>query len=183
MCDHCGCRTLTPVARLMAEHDRLRELSGQIRQSLAGADEVTARRLFDDLLVVLGPHVQEEEGALFPVLRGQAELTEHVDLLAGEHAELYDAVDDLPEPPTPSAQGHSGQGHSGQGHSGQAHSGAWRDGVLAILHELDEHMFKEDFGLFPAAIALLDGDDWDAMERAEQATGGPVGEPAGTAPA
>jgi hypothetical protein len=30
-----------------------------------------------------------------------------------------------------------------------------------------EHRYKEDFGLFPAAIATLDGADWDAMEQWE----------------
>jgi hypothetical protein len=39
--------------------------------------------------------------------------------------------------------------------------------VLRVLHELDEHMFKEDFGLFPAALATLDGADWDAVDRWE----------------
>jgi hypothetical protein len=37
-----------------------------------------------------------------------------------------------------------------------------------VLHELDEHMYKEDFGLFPAALATLDGADWDAMDGWEQ---------------
>ena len=154
MCDHCGCRTLTPVARLMAEHDRLRELTGQIQHALAREDDAAARDLFQELLVVLGPHVRKEEGSLFPMLRAEAELTDHVDQLESEHAGLYDAVDDLPDPPaldTPDPR--------------------WRAGVLALLHELDEHMYKEDFGLFPAAIATLDGADWDAMERWERETG------------
>ena len=44
----------------------------------------------------------------------------------------------------------------------------WRDGVLRVLHDLDARMFKEDFGPFPAAIATLAGDEWDAMDRWEQ---------------
>jgi hypothetical protein len=44
--------------------------------------------------------------------------------------------------------------------------------VLAILAELDEHMYKEDFGLFPAALAVLDGSDWDAIDRWEAGTTG-----------
>ena len=38
-------------------------------------------------------------------------------------------------------------------------------GVLRLLHDLSEHMYKEDFGLFPAALATLDGADWDEMDR------------------
>jgi hypothetical protein len=29
-------------------------------------------------------------------------------------------------------------------------------------------MYKEDFGLFPVALATLDGSDWDAMDRWEE---------------
>jgi hemerythrin-like domain-containing protein len=150
MCDHCGCRDLTPVARLMDEHDRLRELSEHIRRHLAAGDETAAREHFHDLLAVLGPHVAEEEGALFPMLRRSAELADHVGVLEGEHAGLYDDVDDLDD----------------------ASGAAWREGVLRVLHDLDAHMYKEDFGLFPAAIATLDGDDWDAMDRRERVDAG-----------
>ena len=148
MCDHCGCRNLTPVARLMDEHDRLRELSGHIRRHIRGGEDAAAREHFDELLVILGPHVAKEEGVLFPMLRRSEDLADHVNVLEGEHAGLYDAVDDLDDVPAPAAE-------------------RWRDAVLRILHELDEHIYKEDFGLFPAAIATLDGEDWDAMDRWE----------------
>ncbi|WP_157943906.1 hypothetical protein [Blastococcus atacamensis] len=48
----------------MNEHDRLRELSGHIRSHLAAGDDDAARAHFDEVLVVLGPHVAKEEGAL-----------------------------------------------------------------------------------------------------------------------
>jgi hemerythrin-like domain-containing protein len=154
MCDHCGCRDLTPVARLMGEHDTLRTLSEHIRRQLAAGDDAAARRHFDDLLLVLGPHVAAEEGALFPMLRGSDERAGHVAALETEHADLYDAVDDLDDLP---AQ-------------------RWREGVLRVLGELSEHMYKEDFGLFPAALATLDGADWDAMDSSrEQASAGTAG--------
>jgi iron-sulfur cluster repair protein YtfE (RIC family) len=148
MCDHCGCRDLTPVARLMDEHDRLRELSDHVRRHMDAGDDAGARAHFTELLVVLGPHVAKEEGALFPMLRRSEELAGHVAVLEGEHAGLYDAVDDLDDVP-PSAEQR------------------WRAGVLQVLHELDEHMYKEDFGLFPAAIATLNGSDWDVMDQCE----------------
>jgi iron-sulfur cluster repair protein YtfE (RIC family) len=130
----------------MDEHDRLRELSGHIRAHLAAGDDHGARAHFDELLVVLAPHVAKEEGALFPMLRRSEELAGHVSVLEGEHAGLYDDVDDLDDAAT---------------------AAAWRAGVERLLHDLDEHMYKEDFGLFPAAIATLDGDDWDAMDEWE----------------
>ncbi len=95
MCDHCGCRDLTPVARLMDEHDRLRELSGHIRSHVVAGDDAAARAHFHELLVVLAPHVAKEEGSLFPMLARSAELVEHVGVLEAEHAGFYDDVDDL----------------------------------------------------------------------------------------
>jgi iron-sulfur cluster repair protein YtfE (RIC family) len=130
----------------MDEHDRLRELIGHIRGHLAAGDDDAARAHLDEILVVLAPHVAKEEGVLFPMLRRSDELAEHVGVLEGEHAGLYDDVDELDDA------------------AGQT----WREGVLRVLHDLDEHMYKEDFGLFPAALATLDGDDWDAMDRWER---------------
>jgi iron-sulfur cluster repair protein YtfE (RIC family) len=130
----------------MDEHDRLRELTAHIRHHLSARDDAAALEHFRELLVELAPHVAKEEGVLFPMLRRSEELAGHVTVLEREHAGLYDDVDDLEDAP---AQ-------------------AWRDGVLRLLHDLGEHMYKEDFGLFPAAIATLDGADWDAMERWEQ---------------
>jgi len=146
MCDHCGCRALAPVGRLMDEHDRLRELTAHVRGHLAAGDDGAAREHLAEILVLLGPHVAKEEGVLFPMLAASDELAEHVGVLEAEHADLYDAVDDLDGLPLP----------------------AWRDAVRRLLHDLGEHMFKEDFGLFPAALATLDGADWDAMDRWEQ---------------
>lgn len=162
MCDHCGCRDLTPVRRLMDEHDRLRELSELIRRALASGDLATARGGFQHLLEVLGPHVAKEEKALFPRLAEVAELSDHVAVLEGEHADLFDAVDELDD----LAAGHGSEE-------------PWTEGVLRTLHELDEHMFKEDFGLFPAALATLDGSDWDAVDAWERAATAPAGWTAG----
>lgn len=155
MCDHCGCRDLTPVARLMDEHDRLRNLSTRIRAHLAAGDDAAARAHFEELLVVLDPHVRKEEGVLFPMLRRSDDLAAHVGVLEAEHAGLYDDVDELDDAAAP----------------------AWRDGVLRLLDDLSEHMFKEDFGLFPAALATLDGSDWDAVDQWESARGGAPGVP------
>lgn len=163
MCDHCGCRQLTPVARLMAEHDRLRELTGQIRSALADGRDAAAGHHFTELLTVLGPHVAEEEGALFPALRREPEVADHVQQLESEHAQFYDALDELDDAYSPTG------------------SAAWRDGVLRLLADLDEHLFKEDFGLFPAALALLDGADWDHMEQeTNRSPGAGRGSAAGT---
>lgn len=43
-----------------------------------------------------------------------------------------------------------------------------------ILYDVGEHMYKADFGLFPAALATLDGADWDDMEQNSAAALHPV---------
>jgi iron-sulfur cluster repair protein YtfE (RIC family) len=127
----------------MDEHDRLRELGEHVRRHLAAGDDTGARAHFADLLVVLGPHAATEERSPFPMLRESEELADHVDVLEGEHAGLYDDVDELDD----------------------ATVETWRAGVLRLLRDLAEHMYKEDFGLFPAALATLDGAQWDAVSR------------------
>lgn len=149
MCDHCGCRDLTPVARLMAEHDELRELTAFIRRDLATGAHGAAQRHLRELLVVLGPHVLREERQLFPKLARYDELTNHVCGLAAEHAALFDDVDALDE---------LGDGNG------------WGHRLQRILDDLGEHMYKEDFGLFPAALATLDGTDWDDMDAEDSAS-------------
>ncbi|WP_456596560.1 MFS transporter [Blastococcus sp. SYSU DS0552] len=111
-----------------------------------------ARVGFQALLAVLGPHVAKEEKALFPRLAQVSELTDRVAVLEGEHADLFEAVEELDD---------LGTGAADQ----------WADGVLRALHDLDEHMFKGDFGLFPAALATLDGADWDAVDAWERTSG------------
>jgi hypothetical protein len=73
-------------------HDRLWELTGLIRQALAADDDAAAGAGFEEVLVVLGPHVDEEEGALFSLRRREDALADHVRLLESEHAGLYDGV-------------------------------------------------------------------------------------------
>lgn len=127
----------------MADHDRLRELTASIQQSLSAGSSTGAGAHLQELLLVLGPHVQREEVQLFPRMRAHDEFADHIDGLAAEHAALYDDVDALDE-------------------LGDADD--WRRGLLRILEDLGEHMHKEDFGLFPAALATLDGSDWDDMD-------------------
>ena len=45
----------------------------------------------------------------------------------------------------------------------------WAPAVLTMLAELDEHLYLENFGLFPGAISVLDAGDWDAIEAARPA--------------
>ena len=156
MCDHCGCRDLTPVA---AADGRARPAARAHRahpRALAAGDDVAARAHLEEILVVLGPHVAKEEGVLFPML----------------------AASERSGRPRARPRGRARRALRRRRRSGRR--GCRRRGRTAscrLLHDLDEHMYKEDFGLFPAALATLDGSDWDAMDQWESARAGAPGVP------
>ena len=142
MCDHCGCRQGS-VQELMDQHEVIAEMADEIRRHLATGDEPAARERLDAMLAVLRPHVQWEEAGLFARMSAQGDFAEHVVALEAEHASLYAQVDAVAMSP-----------HT------------WAAGVLEMLADLDEHIYRENFGLFPGAISVLDADDWDAIEAA-----------------
>jgi hypothetical protein len=45
----------------------------------------------------------------------------------------------------------------------------WGARLQGIVDDLGEHMYKENFGLSPAALATLDGTDWDDMDAEDSA--------------
>ncbi|MEV5411620.1 hemerythrin domain-containing protein [Thermopolyspora sp. NPDC052614] len=154
MCDHCGCREVTPIQRLMAEHERLLDMAGEIRDALRVGDSAIARGIFGDLAALLMPHVRAEERGLFAVMRERGEFIDHIDTLESEHGELAArlaaTLDD--------------------------------EAILQICDQLRAHIYAENFGLFPAALASLGGDDWADIEEREGRTTagtGEVGQPVG----
>jgi hypothetical protein len=48
---------------------------------------------------------------------------------------------------------------------------AWPDRLAAMLAVLREHNFKEQDGVFPAALAGLRTEDWEAVEAARARAG------------
>ncbi len=85
MCHHCGCREITPIRRLMAEHERLLDLTAELRSA---GDGPAADRLATDLVELLTTHVRAEEHGLFTSLRDREEFADHIKALEAEHAEL-----------------------------------------------------------------------------------------------
>lgn len=122
----------------MDEHVRLLDLAGDVRR-VVDRDLGAARQRFAELVYLLDAHVRREERGLFAVLREAGEFVEHVDELEAEHARLDAAVAALP--------------------GGEA----WADALAPVLRALAEHIYKEEQGLFPAALATLSGDQWDAV--------------------
>jgi Hemerythrin HHE cation binding domain len=153
VCEYCGCQDIPAIAQLTEEHDRA---LGHVRDAEAAGrcqDLPAARAAGAALAALLAPHSAIEEQGLFPAMA--AEHPEHVRTLLAEHelvertlAELAQA---LPEP-------------------------GWPDRLRRALTVLREHIHKEQDGLFPAALTILTGDDWDALDRLRaQLTGATTG--------
>jgi hypothetical protein len=146
MCDRCGCEAVQAIADLTAGHDIIVTLSGQARRALqAGALDLAADRA-RDIGSVLAPHTLVEEGALFPAMA--EEYGDHVRGLLDEHrvieAALAGAADGTPTEP------------------------AWPKLLERALVLLREHILKEQDGLFPAALATLGPDQWDAVDAVRE---------------
>jgi hypothetical protein len=54
---------------------------------------------------------------------------------------------------------------------------AWPDRLLDALAVLRAHILKEQDGVFPAALAFLSTEQWEAVEAVRARVGGQVPEP------
>ena len=101
-----------------------------------------------EIATVLGPHTEVEEHGLFPALA--ADFPEHVEALRGEHrrveAVLAAAAGGTPADPR------------------------WPAELLETLEMLREHILKEQDGVFPAALANLSTEDWEAVDAVRART-------------
>jgi hemerythrin-like domain-containing protein len=145
MCDHCSCRQ-GAIGELMDQHERIGTLGSDVRAAVAADQEGLARANLDRLLAILEPHVVWEESGLFPAVCRHGEFVEHVEGLEAEHASLYAAL---------AAADDDDRG--------------WGVAVAEVLDELDRHIYRENLGLFPAAISVLDAEDWDAIDATRPA--------------
>jgi hypothetical protein len=143
MCDHCGCRQGS-IGRLMDQHEQITAYGAQVRHGVSVGDEPAARAAFALLLAVLEPHNAWEERGLFARMAAQGDFADHVSDLVAEHEQLHTAIADAETAPE-----------------------GWGAAIVELLDRLDAHIYRENFGLFPGAIAVLDADDWDAIIAAE----------------
>ena len=143
MCEYCGCQEIPAIALLTAEHDAIVNLIGEVRIAVGQTRLDQAANTCRRILAVLGPHTSVEEQALFPAMR--AEFSDQIDTLLAEHrsieAVLAEAIAGAPADPD------------------------WPGRLLGALHELREHILKEQDGVFPASLAVLAAEDWDRLDK------------------
>lgn len=140
MCDHCGCREIAAIGQLMEEHEWLHERAHYVRAALRRGDETAARALFAGLVGALDSHAVAEERGLFAAMRRYEEYADHIDTLDAEHAWLRAETEKAAT--------------AGDG---------WRERITSILDVLDEHINKEEYGVFPAALASLTVAEWESI--------------------
>jgi hemerythrin-like domain-containing protein len=142
MCECCGCQALATIDELTREHDLVIDLMGRARAAHAGADTAQMAELARQIAAVLGPHTQVEEQGLFPALA--PDFPDHVASLEAEHRRVEAAL--------------------GEAAAGTPANPAWPSRFTEALTLPREHIFKEQDGVFPAALATLSTADWEAAE-------------------
>ena len=140
MCDHCGCREFPAIAALTTQHEQIQDTAGLLRHAIRRGDHHQARRLLTQLTDQLAPHVAAEERGLFTELRHDETIRATVEELCSEHAQLHAAL----RPPSSSDRPD------------------WQP-VLTALDQLQAHIDKEEYGVFPAAVILLSIAAWDRI--------------------
>ncbi|MFJ9460699.1 hemerythrin domain-containing protein [Kitasatospora sp. NPDC101447] len=149
MCEYCGCQALATIRDLTAEHDAVVNLIGAVRTAHHDGDAPGMAAAARAIAAVLRPHTEVEERGLFPFMA--VEFPDHIAVLEAEHrhieAVLGEAAGGTPTDPT------------------------WPRRLLDTLGRLRAHILKEQDGVFPAALAQLSGEEWEAVEAVRTRVG------------
>ena len=147
MCEHCGCRGVPPIAELMDEHLALLDEAHRVRRTLGAGDRAGAFAQLGELVRHLSRHVRREEDGIFAALRADGEYVDEVDQLEGEHRGFDAAIADL-DVDAPDLEAR----------------------VARLLRELDDHVERENLGIFPVSVVTLGATGWELVDRAHTET-------------
>ncbi|GAA1422431.1 hemerythrin domain-containing protein [Streptomyces thermospinosisporus] len=152
MCEYCGCQSLTSIDELTREHEEVVRLISHLRPAHAAGDVPAMARVARRIAAILAPHTRVEEQGLFPPLAD--EFPEQIAALQAEHrrieAVLAEAAGEGATPADPS----------------------WPDRLMEQMAVLRDHILKEQDGVFPAALALLGTEEWQAVADVRAEAGG-----------
>ncbi|MFK0252726.1 hemerythrin domain-containing protein [Streptomyces sp. NPDC090445] len=150
MCEYCGCQSLASIDELTREHDEVVRLISHLRPAHQDGDVARMARIARQITTVLGPHTQVEEHGLFPAMAG--EFPEQIAVLEAEHRRIESVLSEAAHgvtPPDPT----------------------WPDRLTAAMALLRDHILKEQDGVFPAALAHLGTEEWEAVEKVRAEAG------------
>ena len=141
MCHYCGCREMPLLRDYIAEHERSINHGGAAVRALDRGEYNRAGELLAAMADELRSHWRGEENGLFAVMESDDLFAEHIGPLVREHRELDALLEsvDLTD------------------------SG---DRDRCARPSSNEHIAKEEDGLFPASLTALDGEQWDAAMAA-----------------
>lgn len=141
MCSYCGCRNIPMIAKLNAEHDAIVNSTYALQVAFRDQDTEAARTAGKVLAELLHPHTHREQDGLFAEMKKDELFTEHIASLCAEHDQLDTELEAI-------AAGNFTQ-------------------IPTMIMLLNNHIDREENGLFPAALAFLDDDQWDSIQRPE----------------
>ncbi|MFI9583876.1 hemerythrin domain-containing protein [Streptomyces sp. NPDC052236] len=156
MCEYCGCQSLVSIDELTREHDQVVSLISGVRAAHRDGDVPRMAQIAREVAAVLGPHTKVEEHALFPALAG--DFPDQIAALEAEHRRIEGVLAegaDLVAPQDPD----------------------WPDRLMDTLALLREHILKEQDGVFPAALANLTTEQWEAVEAVRAEAGSTLSRP------
>jgi hemerythrin-like domain-containing protein len=142
MCEYCGCQEIAVIGELTREHDAVVAVISRVKSSIAGQHLEDAAASCRQISSLLAPHTEVEEQGLFPEMTD--EFPDHIAALICEHRQIEKTL--------------------GEATGGAPDDPSWPDRLLGAVHMLREHILKEQDGLFPAALAALDADQWERIE-------------------
>jgi hemerythrin-like domain-containing protein len=129
------------IAKLNAEHDAIVNSTYALQIAFRDQDVTAATTAGRILGQLLHPHTHREQVGLFAEMAKDELFTEHVASLCAEHDQL-DA--DL-----------------------AAITAGDLTRISTMITLLNSHIDREENGLFPAALAYLDDDQWEVIQRPE----------------
>ncbi|WP_327318803.1 hemerythrin domain-containing protein [Streptomyces sp. NBC_01235] len=157
MCEYCGCQSLASIDELTREHDEVVRLISHLRPARQDGDVARMARTAREITIVLGPHTQVEEHGLFPAMA--VDFPEQIAALEAEHRRIEAVLAEAADGATPSDP-------------------TWPDRLIEAMALLRDHILKEQDGVFPAALANLGTEEWEAVERVRAQAGGALSRPA-----
>jgi hypothetical protein len=131
----------------MEEHDAILQDAHDVRAALGSGDRKETVERLQHLTGHLLPHVHREEAGIFTALREQGDWADEVTQLEGEHHDLDAAIAEI-DPLDASFAGR----------------------VLALLESLEEHIERENLGIFPVSVVTLGAPGWDIVADAHRLT-------------
>ncbi|MFK4184579.1 hemerythrin domain-containing protein [Streptomyces sparsogenes] len=149
MCEYCGCQALASIEELTREHEAVVNLISHVRDAHRHGGVTRMAELAREIAAVLGPHTEVEEHGLFPAMA--ADFPEKIGALEDEHRRIEAVLAEADGPfltdPT------------------------WPQRLIETLDLLRDHILKEQDGVFPAALAMLDTERWEAIDAVRSRVG------------